>query len=56
MNLIEEKKTLSGKKKKEYTTKILTAEQLTEMSIEEKQKCGMVIQELKVSKLAMLSF
>ncbi len=56
VNLIEEKKTLSGKKKKEYTTKILTAEQLTEMSIEEKQKCGMVIQELKVSKLAMLSF
>lgn len=56
VNLIEEKKTLSGKKKKEYTTKILTAEQLTGMSIEEKQKCGMVIQELKVSKLAMLSF
>ena len=56
VNLIEEKKTLSGKKKKEYTTKILTAEQLTGMSVEEKQKCGMVIQELKVSKLAMLSF
>ncbi|MCM1325389.1 MAG: hypothetical protein NC094_02065 [Bacteroidales bacterium] len=56
VNLIEEKKTLSGGKKKEYTTKMLTAEELTGMSIEEKQKCGMVIQELKVSKLAMLSF
>lgn len=56
VNLIEEKKTLSGRKKKEYTTKTLTAEELAGMSIEEKQKCGMVIQELKVSKLAMLSF
>ncbi len=56
VKLIEDKKTLSGKKKIEYTTKILTAEQLTEMSIEKKQKCGMVIHELKVRKLAMLSF
>lgn len=56
VNLIEEKKTLSGKIKREYATKILTAEELTGMSVEEKQKCGMVIQELKVSKLAMLSF
>lgn len=56
VNLIEEKKTLSGKKKKEYTTKILTIEQLVAMNLEEKQGCGMVIQELKVSKLAMLGF
>lgn len=56
VNLIEEKKTLSGRRKKEYTTKSLTIEQLTGMSVEEKERCGMVIQELKVSKLAMLSF
>ena len=56
VNLIEEKKTLGGRTKREYTTKMLTAEELAGMSVEEKQKCGMVIQELKVSKLAMLSF
>lgn len=56
VNLIAEKKTLSGRRKKEYTTKSLTIEQLAGMGVEEKESCGMVIQELKVSKLAMLSF
>ncbi len=53
VNVIEEKKSLSGRVKKEYTTKSLTIEQLSGMKPEEKEACGMVIQELKVSKLAM---
>lgn len=54
VNVIEEKKSLLGKSKKEYVTKQLTIEQLTEMTKEEKEACGLVIQELSVSKLALL--
>ena len=54
VNVIEEKKNLLGKHKKKYVTKQLTIEQLTKMSKEEKEACGMVIQEISVSKLALL--
>lgn len=54
VNVIEEKKNLFGKGKKEYVTKQLTIEQLTGMTKEEKEACGLVIQELSVSKLALL--
>lgn len=55
VNVIEEKKNLFGKRKKEYVTKQLTIEQLTGMTKEEKEACGLVIQELSVSKLALMS-
>lgn len=54
VNVIEEKRSLFGKRKKEYVTKQLTIEQLTEMKKEEKEACGLVIQEISVSKLALL--
>ena len=54
VNIIEEKKTLLGKKKKEYVTKNLTIDELVEMPVEEKERKGLVIQELSVSKLALL--
>lgn len=54
VNVIEEKKTLIGKKKKEYVTKNLTIDELVEMPVEEKERKGLVIQELSVSKLALL--
>lgn len=54
VNVIEEKKGLFGKNKREYVTKQLTIEQLTGMTKEEKEACGLVIQELSVSKLALL--
>lgn len=54
VNVIEEKKNLLGKSKKEYVTRQLTIEQLTGMTKEEKEACGLVIQELSVSKLALL--
>ncbi len=53
VNVIEEKKRPFGKKKKEYVTKQLTIEQLTAMTKEEKEACGLVIQEISVSKLAL---
>lgn len=54
VNVIEEKKKPLGKSKKEYVTRQLTIEQLTGMTKEEKEACGLVIQELSVSKLALL--
>lgn len=55
VNVIEEKRTLLGKVKKEYVTKTLKINELVQMSTADKERCGMVIQELKVSKLAMMS-
>ena len=54
VNMIEERKSLLGKKKKEYVTRNLTIEDLVEMSVEEKERKGLVIQELSVSKLALM--
>jgi len=55
VNVIEEKKNLLGKVKKEYVTKTLKIQELVQMSKVDKERCGMVIQELKVSKLALMS-
>lgn len=54
VNVIEERKSPFGRRKKEYVTKQLTIEQLTGMTKEEKEACGLVIQEISVSKLALL--
>lgn len=54
VNVIEERKSPFGRRKKEYVTKQLTIEQLTGMTKEEKETCGLVIQEISVSKLALL--
>lgn len=54
VNVIEEKKRLFRKPKKEYVTKQFTIEQLTGMTKEEKEACGLVIQELSVSKFAIM--
>ncbi|MCI8286197.1 MAG: hypothetical protein HFG94_01775 [Dorea sp.] len=58
VNVIEEKKLLFGKKqgapgKKRYVTRMLTVEQLVNIPPAEKEKQGYVIQELRVSKLAL---
>ena len=55
VNVIEDKRTLTGKTKREYTTQTFSIEQLTAMPPAEKERKGLVIQELRVSKLAMLS-
>lgn len=54
VNVIEEKKGPWGRGKKEYVTRQLSIEQLAAMTKEEKEACGMVIQELSVSKLALM--
>ena len=55
VNVIEDKHTITGKTRREYTTQTFTVEQLTAIPPAEKERKGLVIQELKVSKLAMLS-
>lgn len=54
VSLIEEKRHLFGVSRKEYVTKVLSVEELTGMTKEQKEKQGLVIQELSVSKLALL--
>lgn len=54
VNLIEEKKSFLGKRKKEYVTRSLTIDELVEMPVSEKERKGLVIQELSVSKLALM--
>ena len=56
VNVIQEKKSLSGKTVKEYTTKVLPVEELVKMSVGEKEQVGMVVQELILSKLALMGF
>ena len=55
VSVIEEKKSLFGKVKRQYVTKQLTMDELVGIPLEEKERQGMVIQELSVSKLALTS-
>ncbi len=54
INIIEEKKSLVGKPKKEYVTRQLKVSELVRMTPEEKEAAGIVIQELSASKLAIM--
>lgn len=54
VNVIEEKKSLFGKRKKEYVTKQMDIGALAAMSPAQKEAVGLVIQELSLSKLALL--
>ena len=54
VNVIEEKKSLFGGRKKQYVTKQLSIRQLAAIDPVQKEKQGLVIQELSVSKLALM--
>lgn len=54
VNVIEEKKKLLGGSRKEYVTRQLDIDQLVRMTPAQKEAGGLVIQELSVSKLALL--
>lgn len=55
-NILEEKKTIFGQQRREYTTKIAPIEKLMKITPQEKKKKGVVIQEIIVGKLALLAF
>lgn len=54
VNVIEEKKSIFGGSKRQYVTKQLRVGQLAAMDPAQKEKQGLVIQELSVSKLALM--
>lgn len=55
VNTIKEKKNLFGKVSKEYVSEFITIPKLVSMSVQEKEAVGMVIQELRVNKLALVT-
>ena len=56
VNVLAEKKDRHGNVRKEYVTKNFTVEELTKIGKEDKESAGMVIQELSVSKFALMAF
>lgn len=56
VNIIAEKKSLFGKRTKAYTTRVMKIEELADMSPAEKEAKGVVVQELAISKLALMAF
>ena len=55
VSMLETKKSLLGKEKESYVTKYISIKELVSLSEEDKQKKSVVIQELKGSKLALLT-
>ncbi|MBQ9123345.1 MAG: hypothetical protein IJY10_07640 [Lachnospiraceae bacterium] len=55
-NYIEQKTNLFGKKREYYKMKTLKLEDFIKISSEEKEKQGVVIQEISMSKMAMMTF
>lgn len=56
VNILEEKKSLFGKEKTGYTTKLIPLAAFTDMNLAQKKAKGVVIQELAISKLALMAF
>lgn len=53
--LVQKKRFLSGEKTV-YENKVMKLDELVRMNLAQKKQCGMVIQELSFSKLALMSF
>lgn len=56
INLMREKKSLSGRMKKEYTTQVMTLKEFASKDLAWKKEQGVFIQELIISKLALMTF
>ena len=56
INVIEETRSLFGKRKQANVTKVLPIQELAAIPVEEKQRMGVVIQEIMCSKLALMAF
>lgn len=53
-SILQEKKGFGGKVKKQYTTKVMKLDEFVKMSPDEKEKQGVFIQEISMSKLALM--
>ena len=56
ISILEDRKHLNGKTVREYMTRTVPVEELVKMSVSQKEAAGVVIQELAVSKLALMTF
>lgn len=56
INILKEKKSLLGKKKKVYITQVMSIKEFAGKDIKWKQDNGVFIQELIISKLALMTF
>lgn len=56
ISVLEEKKSLFGKTKTGYRTKVVHLNELAGWNLARKKKMGIVIQELIISKLALMTF
>lgn len=56
VSILTDKKRKGGRIEKVYTEKIFSLKELTEIPLEEKKRVGIVVQELILSKLALVSF
>ena len=56
VNVLAEKKDRHGRIAREYVTKNLTAQELSQISKEEKERLGLVVQELSISKISLMAF
>lgn len=54
--MLVQKKRLFGGTKTVYENKVMKLEELVQMNLAKKKQCGMVIQELSMSKLALMAF
>lgn len=54
--MLVQKKRLFGGTKTIYENKVMKLEELVQMNLAKKKQCGMVIQELSMSKLALMAF
>lgn len=56
VSVLTEKKSMFGKAKVVYVNKVMKLEEIADMNLAQKKKCGMVVQELILSKLALMGF
>lgn len=56
VSIMQERKSLFGKSRWGYAEKIFTLKELVQMNLAKKKACGVIIQEIIISKLAMMSF
>ena len=56
ISLLVEKKPLFGTKKSVYRTQVLSLDEFVRMNLAQKKKCGVIIQEIILSKLALMAF
>lgn len=56
INILVDKKSLFGKKKRVYVEKIMPMKNFVSISLAQKKRDGVVVQEIVLSKLALMSF